>query len=38
MDGQGSLTIEVNFFKNTIFSIDSMLTDNGQEPAMLLEI
>ena len=28
----------VNFFKNEIFPIDSMLTDNGQESAMLLEL
>ena len=36
-----SFTIEdsrVNFFRNEIFPIDSMLTDNGQESAMLLEI
>ena len=36
-----SFTIEdnrVNFFKNEIFPIDSMLTDNGQETAKLLEM
>ena len=36
-----SYTIEdnrVNFFRNEIFPIDSMLTDNGQESAMLLEM
>ena len=36
-----SFTIDdnrVNFFKNEIFSIDSMLTDNGQESAKLLEM
>ena len=36
-----SFTIEdnrVNFFKNEIFLIDSMLTDNGHESAMLLEM
>ena len=36
-----SFTIEnnrVNFYSNKIFPIDSMLTDNGQESAMLLEM
>ena len=36
-----SFTIEdnkINFFKNEIFPIDSMLTDNGQESAILSEI
>ena len=36
-----SFTIEnnrVNFFKNEIFPIDSMLTGNGKELAMLLGI
>ena len=36
-----SFTIEnnrVNFFKNEIIPIDSILTDYGQESAMLLEI
>ena len=36
-----SFTIEdnrVNFYKNKIFSIDSVLTDNGQELAMLSKI
>ena len=36
-----SFTIEdngVNFFRNEIFLIDLLLTDNGQESAMLLEI
>ena len=36
-----NFTIEdnrVNFFKNEIFPIDSVLTDNGQESAMLLEM
>ena len=28
----------VNFYKNEIFPIDSMLTDNGQKSAMLLEM
>ena len=28
----------VSFFRNEIFLIDSMLTDNGQKSAMLLEI
>ena len=28
----------VNFYRNEIFPIDSMLTDNGQESAMLLDI
>ena len=29
---------EVNFDNSKIFPIDSMITDNGQESAMLLEI
>ena len=29
---------EVNFDSNKIFPIDSMLTDNGQESAMMSEI
>ena len=29
---------EVDFDSSKIFPIDSMLTDNGQESAMLLEI
>ena len=29
---------EVNFYSSKIFLIDSMLTDNGQKSAMLLEI
>ena len=36
-----SFTIEdnrVNFFKNEMFPIDSILTDKGQKSAMLLEI
>ena len=36
-----SFTIEdnrVNFFKNEIFPIDSMLIDKGQESAMSLDI
>ena len=36
-----SFTLEgnrVNFFRNEIFPIDSMLIDNGQKSAMLLEI
>ena len=28
----------VNFYRNEIFPIDSMLTDNGQESAMLSEM
>ena len=36
-----SFTIEdnrVNFHRDEIFTIDSMVTDNGQESAMLLKI
>ena len=36
-----SFTIEnngINFYSNEIFPIDSMLTDKGQESAMLLEV
>ena len=36
-----SFTIEdnrVSFYRNEIFPIDSMLTNNGQESAMLSEI
>ena len=36
-----SFTIEnnrVNFYREEFFPIDSMLTDNGQESAMLLEM
>ena len=36
-----SFTIEVNglnFYSSKRFPIDSMLTDNGQESAMLLEM
>ena len=36
-----NFTIEdnrVNFYNSKIFSIDSMLTDNGQESAMLPEM
>ena len=36
-----SFTIEdnrVNLYRDEIFLIDSMITDNGQESAMLLEV